>query len=408
MTARLGELLIQAGLLTAAQLSEALSVQVIWGGRLGTVLSELGYLDLDTLSRVLGWQHELPAALSKHFEHADRELQRMLGSDLAERYGCIPLLRPGKRIVIASMSRLDAAATAIVARALAVEPERIIPSIAAELRIRYQLEHVYMISRPHRFVRVRGTELTPGAARPTLGADAIPDMTDELDEVYPEELLDQPSGPRSAERRTYLRTLGDGIVQPIGGEAREPSTPVPAATDRERPANVMHALRCANDRAEVAALAVEAVAAHVVACRGATLLVIRGEAATSWTSFRRAGVLTTELAIALDRPGLARTVIQRRTAVHAAAGDLTEPDYLLLAALDPGDGDLVIAPIIANGAVIALLVAAITPGASAEGLDAITEATGTSFARLMREASQSTRTGARKAGSGPNPNPRPR
>ena len=102
--------------------------------------------------------------------------------------------------------------------------------------------------------------------------------------------------------------------------------------------------------------------------------------------------MTDVLAISLDRPGLARTVIQRRLAVHAAAGDLTEPDYLLLTALDPDAGDLIIAPIIADGTVVALLVAAITPGASAEGLGAITEVTGTAFARLMREASRPTRT----------------
>ncbi len=394
MAARLGDLLIQAGLLTEAQVAEALRAQVIWGGRLGTVLSELGYLELDTLSRVLGWQHGLPAALSKHFAHADRELQRSFGSDVAECYGCIPLLRVGKRIVIASMSPLDAGATAIVARELAIATDLIIASIAAELRIRYQLEQVYMISRPHRFLRARGTELTPGAARPTLSAQAIPDMTADLDELFPEELF-QSSAPSAAERRTYLRTLGDGVVQPIGGEARERSTPALTTTAGARRDNLLHALSCATDRADVAALAVEAVALQIAACRAATLLVVRGQVATSWTSFRRVGALTNELAISLDHPGLARTVIQRRSAVHAAAGDLTEPDYLLLTALDPDEGDLVIAPITADGAVVALLVAAFTPGASAEGLGAITEATGAAFARLMREASQPTRTAAR-------------
>lgn len=389
MAARLGEMLIQAGLLSAADLGEALRVQVIWGGRLGTVLSELGYIDLDTLSRVLGWQHELPAALFKHFEHADRELQHTLGSELAERHGCIPLLRAGKRIVIALASPLDAATTAIIARALGVAADLIIPSVAAELRIRYQLEHVYKISRPHRFLRVRGTAVTPGAPRPTLEAEAIPDMTPDLDEVFPEDLLDQQSEPTSAERRTYLRTLGDGVVEPIG-EVRELSTPLSLSVDGENRDDTLHALRHATDRIHVAALAIEAVAHQIVACRAAMLLMVRGQAATTCTGFRRVGVLTNELAISLDRPGLARTVIQRRTAVHAAAGDLTEPDYLLLTALDPDDGDLIIAPVIADNVVVALLVAAITPGMSAEGLGAITEAMGTVFARLMREASQPT------------------
>jgi hypothetical protein len=393
MAARLGELLIQAGLLTEAEVVEGLRVQVIWGGRLGTVLSELGYVDLDTLSRVLGWQHEMPAALFKHFEHADRELQSTLGSDLAQTYGCIPLLRAGKRIVIACISPLDGATTEIIARALGVAPDLIIPSVAAELRIRYQLEHVYKISRPHRFLRAHGTELTSGEARPTLVAEAIPDLTADLDDVFPEELFDQPSEANaSAERRTYLRTLGDGVVEPLGGAAREPSTPTSLTTSADRDDKTLQALRSATERGDIAALAVEAVGAQVVACRAATLLVVRGQAATSWTSFRRTGVMTDALAISLDRPGLARTVIQRRAAVHAAAGDLTEADFLLLTALNPDEGDLIIAPIIADGTVVALLVVAITPGASADGLGPITEATGAAFARLMREASQPTNT----------------
>src|SRR5213075_2205969 len=61
---RLGELLVAAGLLTVEQVERALRAQVLWGGRLGTNIVELHYLDLDPLSKVLGRQHQMPAALS--------------------------------------------------------------------------------------------------------------------------------------------------------------------------------------------------------------------------------------------------------------------------------------------------------------------------------------------------------
>jgi hypothetical protein len=189
------------------------------------------------------------------------------------------------------------------------------------------------------------------------------------------------------------------VVQAIE-DAREPSAPMRGAKG-PRSANVLKALRAASDRGEVAELAIEAVVTEVAACRAATLLIVRGQAATSWTSFRRTGVETHQLAVALDRPGLARTVIQRRTAVHAAAGDLTEPDYLLLTALDSDEGDLIIAPITADGSVVALLVAAVTPGTPADRLGTITEAAGAAFTRLMREASQQTRMRADKSDSAP-------
>ena len=73
---RLGELLVQAGLLSRQQIEQALRGQVMWGGRLGTNLVELQLLDLDTLSRVLARQHALPAAFAVHFEAADRALAR--------------------------------------------------------------------------------------------------------------------------------------------------------------------------------------------------------------------------------------------------------------------------------------------------------------------------------------------
>src|SRR5665647_1475180 len=125
----------------------------MWGGRVGTNLVELGLVDLDGISRALGRQHTLPAALAGHFQKADRSLQMLLSADLADKFACVPLLRAGKRIVISSCDPLDDDQLAHVADELAVDPSRIVPSIAAELRMRYQLERVYQIPRDQRFLR---------------------------------------------------------------------------------------------------------------------------------------------------------------------------------------------------------------------------------------------------------------
>ncbi|HEU0034924.1 MAG TPA: hypothetical protein VFQ53_30070 [Kofleriaceae bacterium] len=161
--ARLGELLIATGLLTAEQLEQALRAQVMWGGRLGTNLIELGFLDLDSLSTVLGKQHKLPAALARHFDRADRELQSKLSPDVAERFSCVPLFRVGAKqmVVLATQAPLDDRAMAIIADELGCQSEQLIPSIAAELRIRYHLERVYKIPRGTRFLRSRGKTIPP-------------------------------------------------------------------------------------------------------------------------------------------------------------------------------------------------------------------------------------------------------
>jgi len=59
---RLGSLLLEEKLLTQAQLEEGLETQVVYGGRLGTNLVELGFLKEADLARVLGRQHSLPFA----------------------------------------------------------------------------------------------------------------------------------------------------------------------------------------------------------------------------------------------------------------------------------------------------------------------------------------------------------
>ena len=76
MSPRLGDLLIDARLLSGEQVAQGLRAQVMWGGRLGTNLIELGYLDIDELSRLLGRQQRYPAALAWHFEQGDAALQK--------------------------------------------------------------------------------------------------------------------------------------------------------------------------------------------------------------------------------------------------------------------------------------------------------------------------------------------
>ena len=180
--ARLGELLVAAGLLTTDQVERALRAQVMWGARLGTNLIELGFIDLDTLTTVLAQQHKLPAALARHFEKVDRELQRSLHADVAEMYTVLPLVRVRDRdIVLASSAPLTKKAQARIADELAVEPEHIISAIAAELRMRYQLERVYNIQRPARFMRSPGKTIPPF---PAFDVDEASDLdNDEMHEV---------------------------------------------------------------------------------------------------------------------------------------------------------------------------------------------------------------------------------
>ena len=103
---KLGEILIQLGQITPEQLGVGLRAQEAAGGRLGTHLVELGFIGTDQLSLALSRQMGVPAALERHFSHADPAIVARLKPSLAVRYLAVPLAvsRNGVKQVVAAMA----------------------------------------------------------------------------------------------------------------------------------------------------------------------------------------------------------------------------------------------------------------------------------------------------------------
>jgi len=426
--ARLGEILVVGGLLSSGQVEEALRAQVMWGGRLGTNLVELGLVDLDNIARALGRQHALPAALGPHFQQADRSLQTLLSADLADKFACVPLVRVGKRVVIATCAPVDDEGLAHVADELAVDPSRIVRSIAAELRIRYQLERVYGIAREQRFLRSKNVtshsqvfQLRP-AVDPGLKLDPRPPKPPAAVEVLapgPDEpllVLDEPAhaplpadDASSGERRTYVRTLADmlnrhpdrdSVVARVHRIAVGPGAGQPLATKAPVLSSIalddaalgetleaaIYAIHRAPDRDQLARLAIGAAMRYLPTGRAALLLVVRGDAAVSWTGFCRDGTVLPALAVPLDHPGLIPAAIRRKVVIRGSSGDVGPIDFLLLAAMGVPYGDLVVCPISIVDQVMSLIVLVTDAGAQVAGFDALGDACGVAFSRLMRDA----------------------
>ncbi len=156
--ARLGEILVHLDLITEVQLHEGLSSQVLYGGRLGTNLVELGYLTLDQLAKALARRHRAPAALGQHFERCDPALQARVPSDIAGKWRAVPIGRLAhdqRRLAVAVRDPLPEHGRGELAFQLDVEPEELVFAIAPELRIHYHLEVAYQIPRANRFMRVK-------------------------------------------------------------------------------------------------------------------------------------------------------------------------------------------------------------------------------------------------------------
>jgi len=89
---KLGDLLVEEGLIDEFQLAAALGEQSRWGNRLGETLVQLGYLTEAELVRTLSRQYGIPGV---HLEgkQIEPEVLALLAVEVAEEYRCIPLFK---------------------------------------------------------------------------------------------------------------------------------------------------------------------------------------------------------------------------------------------------------------------------------------------------------------------------
>ena len=148
---KLGTLLLRNAAIGLTQLEGALRNQVLYGGRLGTNLVELGFIDLELLSSYLAELSGCPVATPALLDAADRALLDQLGSDDAHRLRAVPLSRlDGGSVAVAMVDPDDAQAVAALAARLG---SRIAPHVVPELRALYYLEKLFGTPRRARFIR---------------------------------------------------------------------------------------------------------------------------------------------------------------------------------------------------------------------------------------------------------------
>ena len=177
---RLGEIMLSSGILTWDQLEEGLKAQMVYGGRLGTCLVELGLVSEDELSRVLSEQLHLPVASREQLEVIPPKVLELLTPQQAERLHAIPFRQEGRR---ADVAMVDPSPD-VVDEVQFTTSMTIRPHVAPEVYLTYMLERHYGIPRPARYIRLvdddplfrkgHAASAPPGraAAEPPVGAPA--------------------------------------------------------------------------------------------------------------------------------------------------------------------------------------------------------------------------------------------
>ncbi len=148
---RLGEILVKEGLITREHLKLALDRQVIFGGRIGTNIVELGILTEDEFTKFLSNHLKLPMVESSKLTNIDEETIKAISKEMAEKYKAIPFKKDKNRLHVAM---LDPKNVSFVDEFRFVSGFDIIPHVASELRILYALEKYYNVKRDLRYISI--------------------------------------------------------------------------------------------------------------------------------------------------------------------------------------------------------------------------------------------------------------
>jgi hypothetical protein len=148
---KLGEALVSGNLITKEQLKEALERQVMFGGRLGTNLVELGYIKDEDIMSFFGKFFRTPAVKTGILDEIDPETIASLDKGLAEKYMMVPFRRDRNRLHVAM---LDPRSFEVIDEIRFATGFDIIPYVITELRLMYYLEKYYGIKRGLRYISV--------------------------------------------------------------------------------------------------------------------------------------------------------------------------------------------------------------------------------------------------------------
>jgi MSHA biogenesis protein MshE len=136
---RLGDLLIQAGLLSDAQLQLALQDQKRTGSKLGRTVVDMGFVDEGRLLTALSEQMKIPFIDLKHFKF-NQELVQLLPEAMARRFRALVLSREGGGLLVGMSDPLDLFALDEMDRILKV---RVQPAVVREAELLATLDTVY-------------------------------------------------------------------------------------------------------------------------------------------------------------------------------------------------------------------------------------------------------------------------
>jgi hypothetical protein len=295
-----GTYLLKSGALKRSQIEDALQARVVYGGRLGTNLLELGYLALDDLARYLAEYTGAPLAPARRLSDPDPEALRAIPVEIARRFKALVFDPCGDTLHVAMLDPRDDAQIAklsevtglrieaftvpevllhtLLEQHLGVPPERRFARLAKSLRSKEALREKL---EKEKAARQSATRRPAQRAGPS--ADALPTPLAEGEELIDEEsfarlhedlvLRGRGSSEDDAEANGESQEI---LLDEVAPDAHAEISAVPFEDPPEDPGEIARLetrITGAADREEIAALAVRLARAYA---RTTALFLVQG------------------------------------------------------------------------------------------------------------------------------------
>src|SRR2546427_5232835 len=140
-TRRLGDLLVAEGLLTEAQLRQALAEQKGKTEKLGSILARLGFITEEQLIGFLSRQYGIPSITLSNID-VDAETLRLVPAPIARKYEVLPVKRIGGTLTLAMADPTNVFALDDVAFMTSLQ---ILPVVAPQAAIRKAIAKHYEV-----------------------------------------------------------------------------------------------------------------------------------------------------------------------------------------------------------------------------------------------------------------------
>lgn len=148
---RLGDLLIRRKLITKDQLDQAVQCQVLFGGRLGTNLLELGFVSEDALRKLLVEKYNLPAVIREDMIDVPREVIALVPAEVADKHKLCPVRLTEETLETAMLEPWRESSLQALTESTALKVK---PLLALEPDVFWALEKYYGVKREARYVNL--------------------------------------------------------------------------------------------------------------------------------------------------------------------------------------------------------------------------------------------------------------